>query len=139
MGAKQKQAEEKNKLFVLREKIAATVRSEVKRRVAESLEEVNEILAELKKLLDSPQPKDYFEAAKLRKRIEEIAVRQDVDEEGVEPELVGGVAEIGDEVYIKKIGRIALVTGIKRNGDYIVKIGNFTTTVKRGAAQKVKK
>ncbi len=131
--------EEKNKLFVLREKIATTVRSEVKRKVADSLEEVNEILAELKKLLDEPQPKDYFEATKLRKRIEEIANRQDIDEADIEPELVGGIAEVGDEVYIKKIGRIALVTGIKRNGDYIVKVGNFTTTVKRGAAQKVKK
>ena len=131
--------EEKNKLFVLREKIATTVRSEVKRKVSESLEEVNDILAELKKLLDSPQPKDYFEATKLRKRIEEIANRQDVDEEDIEPELVGGVAEVGDEVFIKKIGRIALVTGLKRNGDYIVKVGNFTTTVKRSAAQKVKK
>ena len=131
--------EEKNKLFVLREKIAATVRSEVKRRVSESLEEVNEILAELKKLLDSPQPKDYFEAAKLRKRIEEIANREEIEEEDIQPELVGGVAEVGDEVYIKKIGRIALVTGIKRNGDYIVKVGNFTTTVKHSAAQKVKK
>ena len=46
---------------------------------------------------------------------------------------------MGDEVYIKKIGRIAVVTGLKRNGDYIVKIGNFTTTVKHSAAQKVKK
>ena len=131
--------EEKNKLFVLREKIAATVRSEVKRRVSESLEEVNEILAELKKLLDNPQPKDYFEAAKLRKRIEEIANKEEIEEEDIQPELVGGVAEVGDEVYIKKIGRIALVTGIKRNGDYIVKVGNFTTTVKHSAAQKVKK
>ena len=131
--------EEKNKLFVLREKISATVRSEVKRRVAESLEEVNDILAELKKLLDSPQPKDYFEAAKLRKRIEEIANREEIDEEDIQPELVGGVAEVGDEVYIKKIGRIAVVTGLKRNGDYIVKVGNFTTTVKHSAAQKVKK
>ena len=131
--------EEKNKLFVLREKISATVRSEVKRRVSESLEEVNEILAELKKLLDNPQPKDYFEAAKLRKRIEEISNREEIEEEDIQPELVGGVAEVGDEVYIKKIGRIALVTGIKRNGDYIVKVGNFTTTVKHSAAQKVKK
>ena len=131
--------EEKNKLFLIREKLAATVKSEVKRRVAESLEEVNDILAELKKLLDEPQPKDYFEAAKLRKRIEEIANREEIEEEELEPELVGGVAEIGDEVYIKKIGKIATVTGLKRNGDYIVKIGNFTTTVKHGAAQKVKK
>ncbi|HCU56107.1 MAG TPA: endonuclease MutS2 [Clostridiales bacterium] len=131
--------DEKNKLFLLREKLAATVRSEVKRRVAESLEEVNEILAELKKLLDEPQPKDYFEAAKLRKRIEEIANREEVDEDELEPELVGGVADVGDEVYIKKISKIATVVGLKRNGDYIVKIGNFTTTVKRGAAQKVKK
>ena len=131
--------EEKNKLFLLREKLAATVKSEVKRRVTESLEEVNEILSELKKLLDEPQPKDYFEAAKLRKRIEEIANREEIEEEELEPELVGGVAEVGDEVYIKKIGKIATVTGLKRNGDYIVKIGNFTTTVKRGAAQKVKK
>lgn len=131
--------EEKNRLFVQREKIAATVKSEVKRRVTESLEEVNDILAELKKLLDNPQPKDYFEAARLRKKIEEIANREDVDEDDVVPELIGGVAEVGDEVYIKKIGKIALVTGLKRNGDYIVKIGNFTTTVKRSAAQKVKK
>ena len=132
--------DEKNKLLLIREKLAASVRSEVKRKVSEALEEVNEILAELKKLLEAPQPKDYFEAAKLRKRIEEIANHTAEDEELTEPELVGGVAEVGDEIYIKKIGRIALVTGIKRNGgDYIVKVGNFTTTVKRNAAQKVKK
>ena len=131
--------EERNKLFVQREKLAANVRAEVKRRVAEALEEVNAILAELKKLLDDPQPKNFFEAAKLRKRIEEIASREEIEEEDIVPELVGGVAEVGDEVFIKKIGKIATVTGIKRNGDYIVKIGNFTTTVKASAAQKVKK
>jgi len=131
--------EEKNRLFVQREKIAATVKQEVKRRVSESLEEVNDILAQLKKLLEDPQPRDYFEAAKLRKQIEEIANREDVEDEDVAPDLVGGVADVGDEVYIKKIGKIALVTGLKRNGDYVVKIGNFTTTVKRSAAQKVKK
>ena len=132
-------AEEKNKLFVQREKIAATVKSEVRRRVSESLEEVNDILSELKKLLEDPQPKDYFEAAKLRKKIEEIADREDVEDEDIAPELVGGVADVGDEVFIKKIGKIARVIGLKRNGDYIVKIGNFTTTVKRSAAEKVKK
>ena len=131
--------EEKNKLFVLRERINATVRAEVRRRVSDSLEEVNAILAELKKLLDNPEPGAYFEATRLRKRIEEIANRQDEEQDETEPEVVGGVAEVGDEVYIKKIGRIALVVGIKRNGDYIVKVGNFTTTVKRNAAQKVKK
>ena len=132
-------AEEKNRLFVQREKIAATVRSEVKRRVSESLEEVNAILIELKKLLNDPRPKDYFEAAKLRKRIEDIANKEEIEEEDIEPELIGGVAEIGDEVYIRKIGKIATVTGLKRNGDYIVKIGNFVTTIKHAAAQKVKK
>lgn len=131
--------DEKNKLLVQREKLAANVKNEVKRRVNEALEEVNGILSELKKLLDDPSPKDYFEATKLRKRIEEIANREEVEEEDVMPELVGGVAEEGDEVFIKKIGKIAVVTGVKRNGDYIVKIGNFTTTVKRGAAEKVKK
>jgi len=131
--------EERNKLFVQREKLAANVRSEVKRRVTEALEEVNQILAELKKLLDDPEPKNYFEATKLRKRIEEIANKEEIEEEDVIPELVGGVAEVGDEVFIKKISKIALVTGIKRNGDYIVKIGNFTTTVKASAAQKIKK
>ena len=131
--------EERNKLFVQREKLAANVRTEVKRRVTEALEEVNGILAELKKLLDEPQPKDYFEAAKLRKRIEEIANREEIEEEDIVPELVGGVAEVGDEVFIKKIGKIASVVALKRNGDYVVKIGNFTTTVKSSAAQKVKK
>lgn len=131
--------EERNRLFVQREKLATQAKAEVKRRVQESLEEVNEILAELKKLLDAPEKKSYFEAAKLRKRIEEIANSEEIEEEDVLPDLVGGVASVGDEVYIKKIGKIALVTDVKRNGDYVVKIGNFTTTVKSGAAQKVKK
>ncbi|MCR4726687.1 MAG: endonuclease MutS2 [Clostridia bacterium] len=131
--------EERNRLFVQREKLATQAKAEVKRRVQESLEEVNEILAELKKLLDAPEKKSYFEAAKLRKRIKEIANSEEIEEEDVLPDLVGGVASVGDEVYIKKIGKIALVTDVKRNGDYVVKIGNFTTTVKSGAAQKVKK
>ena len=67
------------------------------------------------------------------------ANREEIEEEDIAPELVGGVADVGDEVYIKKIGKIAMVTGSKRNGDYVVKIGNFVTTVKRNAAQKVKK
>jgi len=131
--------EEKNKLFVLRERLAATAKQEVKRRVAEALEEVNDILAELKKLLENPEPKSYFEATKLRKKIDDIVSKADQEDEDIEPEVIGGVANVGDEVYIKKIGKIALVTGLKRNGDYIVKIGNFVTTVKSSAAQKVKK
>ncbi len=131
--------EERNRLFVQREKLASQAKAEVKRKVADALEEVNEILAELKKLLDEPEQRSYFEAAKLRKRIEEIADRDDEEDEDVIPDLVGGVASVGDEVYIKKIGKIALVTDVKRNGDYVVKIGNFTTTVKQSGAQKVKK
>ncbi len=130
--------QEKNALLMQREKLAASARSEVKRKVQESLEDVNDILDELKTILNNPTDSGYFEAAKLRKQIENLSI-ETVSDEDVMPDVMSGAAEVGDEVYIKKIHKTATVMQIKKNGDYEVKIGNFTTTVKASAALKVKK
>lgn len=132
--------EERNKLFVLREKLTANAKMEVRRKVNDALDEVNSILAELKKIANEPSASGYFEAAKLRKRIESISdLQENDDDEALVPELTPGVASVGDEVFIKKIGKIGTVMALRKNGDYEVKIGNFTTTIKQSGASKVRK
>lgn len=130
--------QEKNALLMQREKLAASARSEVKRKVQESLEDVNEILDELKAILNNPSDSGYFEATKLRKQIENLSIDTTPNDD-VMPDVITEAAEVGDEVYIKKIHKTGTVMKIKKNGDYEVKIGNFITAVKASVALKVKK
>lgn len=129
--------QEKNALSVTREKLNLNAKREVKRMVDNALTEVNEIIAELKNILDNPTDGSYFEAAKLRKRIEEINLEE--EDEIDMPSLSEEPPAEGDRVYVDTIHDTAILDKITKSGEYIVRIGNIKTTVKRKDIKKLKR
>lgn len=127
--------QEKNALSVTRDKLNVNAKREVKRLVDNALVEVNEILDELKDMLDNPTDSSYFDAAKLRKRIENINVEEEEDYDI--PKTSDEPPVEGDKVYVKTINDCAVIDQITKNGEYIVRIGNIKTTVRKKDIKKV--
>ncbi len=112
-------------------------KKEVKRMVDSALDEANEIVEQLKKLLDNPTKGSYFEATKLRKRMEEINVEKENEEREI-PELTDEMPKVGDLVYVFSLNDVATLETITKNGEYIIKIGNIKSIVKRKAVKRLK-
>lgn len=112
-------------------------KKEVKRMVDDALDEVNEIVDKLKKLLDNPTKASYFEATKLRKRMEEINVEKENEDRDI-PELTDENPKVGELVYVFSLNDVATLETITKNGEYIIKIGNIKSIVKRKAIKRLK-
>lgn len=112
-------------------------KKEVKRMVESALDEVNEIVEQLKKLLDNPTKASYFEATKLRKRMEEINVEKENEDKDI-PELTDENPKVGDLVYVFSLNDVATLETITKNGEYIIKLGNIKSIVKRKAVKRLK-
>lgn len=112
-------------------------KKEVKRLVGDALDEVNEIVAQLKKLLDNPTKASYFEATKLRKRMKEINVEKENEDRDI-PELTEEAPKAGDLVYVFSLNDVATLETITKNGEYIIKIGNIKSIVKKKAVKRLK-
>ena len=128
--------QEQNKLKLQLEKLNTNARREVKRLVDIALAEVNEIVEELKKLLDAPTQADYFRATQLRKKLREITV--DDEPEDDTPETVDDPPAVGDLVYVEKFHDVATLSTITKNGEYIVTIGQIKSIVRKRDVRKLK-
>lgn len=137
-------AEEINKYRLLQtklqneiDKINANSKKEVRRLVDNALVDVNDILKQLKDLLSAPTKGSYFEATKLKKKIEGISVGLDNDEKE-KIELSDEDPAPGDLVFLSTINDVAVLDSITNNGEYIVKIGNIKTTARKKNVRKLK-
>ena len=99
--------------------------------------DVNDILKQLKDLLSAPTKGSYFEATKLKKKIEGISVGLDNDEKE-KIELSDEDPAPGDLVFLSTINDVAVLDSITNNGEYIVKIGNIKTTARKKNVRKLK-
>ena len=128
--------QEQNKLQAETDKLNQNARREVKRLVDIALAEVNEIVDELKKLLDEPQQAGYFKATQLRKKLERITVEEEeVDDD---PPMTDEEPKAGDKVYVLKFRKEAVLTSITKNGEYVVSMGNLKSIVKPQEVKKLK-
>jgi len=128
--------QEQNKLQAQTDKLNQNARREVKRLVDIALAEVNEIVDELKKLLDEPQQAGYFKATQLRKKLERITVEEEeVDDE---PPMTDEEPKVGDKVFVLKFRKEALLTSVTKNGEYVVSMGNLKSIVKPQEVKKLK-
>ncbi len=128
--------QEQNKLQVQLDRLNQNARREVRRLVDIALSEVNEIVDELKKLLDEPKQANYFRATELRKKLRNITVE---DEEADDvPPTTDDLPKVGDKVYVDKFHNTATITAITKNGEYVVMIGNIKSIVKEGEVKKLK-
>ena len=128
--------QEQNKLQQQVDKLNQNARREVRRLVDIALAEVNEIVDELKKLLDEPQQAGYFKATQLRKKLQNITVEdEEVDDL---PPTTDEDPQPGDKVYVEKFKKEAVLSGITKNGEYVIVMGNLKSIVKREDIRKLR-
>ncbi|MDD3947252.1 MAG: endonuclease MutS2 [Clostridia bacterium] len=118
---------ERDRLFVQREKLNANVKKETKRLVEEAMEEANEIIDAIKAFLDSPSEQNLFEARKLRKSLHKYVIDEDNEFRGFGEEADGEIRE-GDHVLVRPLkveGDILSINALK--GTASVKLGQLTS------------
>lgn len=130
---------EKKRIEEKREKLDESIRKETKRLIENSVEEANDILEQIKEILNKPQveDKDLFEARKLKKQLEnmtadyeKVAVVEDVKDDSP--------LKIGDNVFVKSLQKKGKLTSINQRGEAVVAFGKLTTKVKKDDYYKVK-
>lgn len=135
-----KEAEiEKKRIEEKREKLDESIRKETKRLIENSVEEANDILEQIKEILNKPQveDKDLFEARKLKKQLENMTA--DYEKEAVVEDVKDdSPLKIGDNVFVKSLQKKGKLTSINQRGEAVVAFGKLTTKVKKDDYYKVK-
>lgn len=131
---------EREKLFAQRERLNVSVKKETKRLVEEAMEEANEIISELRSLLENPDDEGaIFRAQKLRKSLKKYIINEENEFRGLGEEIDGEIM-VGDWVLIKSLnseGEVVRLNPIK--GEARVKLGKIETNVKIENLQRLKR
>lgn len=130
---------EREKLFAQRERLNVSVKKETKRLVEEAMEEANEIITELRNLLDDPDEGAVFRAQKLRKSLKKYIINEENEFKGFAEEIDGDIV-VGDKVLVKELnseGEVIKLNPVK--GEAKVKLGKIETNVKISNLQRLKK
>ncbi|HCH92107.1 MAG TPA: endonuclease MutS2, partial [Clostridiales bacterium] len=130
---------EKKRIEEKREKLDESIRKETKRLIENSVEEANDILAQLKDILNKPEveDKDLFEARKLKKQLENMSA--DYEKEAVVEDVPDiSPLKIGDNVFVKSLQKKGKLTSVNQRGEAVVSFGKLTTKVKKDDYFKVK-
>lgn len=134
-----KAEKEREKLFAQRERLNVSVKKETKRLVDEAMSEANEIIDELRNLLDDPDEGAIFRAQKLRKSLKKYIINEENEFRGFGEEIEGEIV-VGDWILVKSLnseGEVTKLNPIK--GEAKVKLGKIETTVKINNLQRLKK
>ena len=134
-----KAEKEREKLFAQRERLNQSVKKETKRLVEEAMSEANEIIEELRNLLDDPDEGTIFRAQKLRKSLKKYVINEENEFKGFAEEIDGEIV-VGDKVLVKELnseGEVLKLNPIK--GEAKVKLGKIETNVKISSLQRLKK
>lgn len=124
-----------------REKLDETIRKGTKNLIENSMEEANDIIDALKEILAKPEeeivPADLFEAHKLKKKLENMSAEYD-KESVVEDQEIPGEIKIGDNVWVKSLGKKGKLVKTNNRGEAEVSFGKLSVKVKKGDYYKVK-
>jgi len=135
-----KAAEHEKKLVEeKREKLDENIRKETKRLIENSVEEANELLEQIKELLDKPDlsEADLFEARNVRKKLENMAANYEV-KAIIEDEYDPSPLEIGDNVWVKSLKKRGRLLSVNGRGEAQVSFGKLNAKVKKDDYYKVK-
>ncbi len=135
-----KAAEHEKKLVEeKREKLDENIRKETKRLIENSVEEANELLGQIKELLDKPDlsEADLFEARNMRKKLENMAANYEV-KAVIEDEYDPSPLNIGDNVWVKSLKKRGKLLSVNGRGEAQVSFGKLTAKVKKDDYYKVK-
>lgn len=128
--------QEREIIIAERQKLNDKMKVEAKKILQDYLDEAEETLEQIKQIATRPTEQGLFEARTLKSKLNKLSY-QDDDNEKVQ-EYDSSPIKIGDTVYVKSLDKTAIVVGEdKRKGEYTVKIGLMTTTVKMSKVKKV--
>jgi DNA mismatch repair protein MutS2 len=122
---------ERQKLRDEREKFNQNVKKEIKAVMENAEFEAEEIIAEMKSLQKLNDGAAVFEAARLRKKLAELAPKEvEIEDDKDEFARVDGEISVGNEVYISSLRTRGTVCELSKN-DAEIKIGTMKTRVKK--------
>ncbi len=135
-----KEAEKEKRIVVeKREKLDESIRKETKRLIEDSVEEANDLLEQIKEILqkETVTDADLFEARRIRKKLENMSA--DYEKEAViEDKPDNSPLKVGDNVWVKSLGKKGQLVSINQKGDAQVLLGKIQVKVKKGDFYKVK-
>jgi DNA mismatch repair protein MutS2 len=124
-----------------REKLDETIRKGTKNLIENSMEEANDIIDALKEILAKPEeeivPADLFEAHKLKKKLENMSAEYD-KESVTEDQEIPGEIKVGDNVWVKSLGKKGKLVKTNNRGEAEVSFGKLSVKVKKGDYYKVR-
>ena len=135
-----KDAENEKKLVAeKKDKLDESIRKETKRLIEDSVEEANELLDQIKALLEKQELKeaDLFEARNLRKKLETMSANYEVSAV-IEDAPDDSPLNIGDSVWVKTLKKRGKLVSVNSRGEAQIAIGKITVKVKGGDYYKVK-
>jgi len=130
---------EKRVVAEKREKLDESIRKETKRLIENSVEEANELIEQIKELLDKPDlsEADLFAARNVRKKLENMSAEYD-KEAVVEDKPDNTPLHVGDNVWVKSLQKKGKLLSMNSRGDAQVSFGMLSAKVKKGDYYKVK-
>ncbi|MBR2334406.1 MAG: endonuclease MutS2 [Clostridia bacterium] len=124
-----------------KEKLDETIRRGTKNLIENSVEEANDIIFALKEILSKPEEEisdaDLFDAHKLKKKLENMSAEYD-KESVVEDVEIPGEIKIGDNVWVKSLGKKGKLVKTNSRGEGEVSFGKIVVKVKKNDYYKVK-
>ena len=140
-AAQERENAEKEKILLKakQDKLDERVRRETKKLIERSVDEAEDIIDQLKEILNKPiiEEKDLFEARALKSKITKMQAEYN-DEPIEKQEEDKSPLKVGDNVYIKTLDKVGVLTKLNAKGDAEVALGKIRTNVKKGDFYKVK-
>ncbi len=135
-----REAENQKKVIAeKREKLDESIRRETKLLIENSVEEADEILEQLREMLDKEVvvDKDIFAARALKRKLQNMSAKYD-KESVVEDEPDNSPLKDGDPVWVKSLSKRGTLVRRNSRGEADVAFGKLTVKVKSGDYYKVK-
>lgn len=135
-----KEAENEKKLVAeKREKLDESIRKETKRLIEDSVDEANELIGQIKDILKKQDisESDLFEARNLRKKLETMSAKYE-EEAIVDDTPDNSPLNLGDNVFVKSLGKRGKLLSVNNRGEAQVAIGKLSVKVRKGDYYKVK-
>lgn len=135
-----REAENQKKVIAeKREKLDESIRRETKLLIENSVEEADEILEQLREMLDKEvvEDKDIFAARALKRKLQNMSAKYD-KESVVEDEPDNSPLKDGDPVWVKSLSKRGTLVRRNSRGEADVAFGKLTVKVKSGDYYKVK-
>lgn len=131
---------EKKVVIEKREKLNDSIRKETKRLIEYSVSQADDIIEQMKELLEKPDlsDADIFEARKFKKQLENMSAEYDKETVG-EVVADNSPLENGDTVYIKSLQKSGRLLSVSPRGEATISVGKLNIKTKNGDYFKIKK